>query len=1705
MTHSAKVLAFAIALGVPALAAAAPADEKVVSGSATFTREGSLTLITTSTPQTVVNYSSFDIGRTEAVRIDQPSATSQIVNNVLSTNPTQIDGMLTSNGQVFIVNPVGVFFGDHAIVDVGRLVAAAGTVDPAELLSGTERFSQLTGRVEVGAGAQIRAADSVLLVGAAVANYGNISAADGMVALVAGGEVRLARVDGRVIVTADRAIAPDPNLWGVVQAGEIDAGKGGVSLTAGDAYSLAINHTGITRARDIAVAGGDGVVSVSGALDASDRSAGATGGAITVTGDRIALLGAQLDASGSAGGGSIRVGGDVHGEGELPNAKRTYVDANSTLRADAIETGDGGKVIVWSDEATRFYGKLSARGGAAGGDGGFAEISGASLDARGSVDLSASAGKVGTLLYDPKDIVLHAGTLDGTDAPDTSDAQLSNGQDSIGLVLFGTPDEATTPFDVYESELEGTQANIVLEATNSISSPDTFTANLGTHSLTMTTRNNAGDETGTTFAPGIDLANVSFTTIGGTLSLTTGNGGISVADLTTTGATGAAGSNGGTVAITANGTGLEPRSVSVGNIVTRGGDGTAGAGGNGGDVSISAKNGSVTVANIDASGGDGTISGSGSLSASGGAGGDIKLIADLDEAPATPDSIVRDVHVNGDLIARGGNSTGDADDAGALGGSGGSIGVSAGVTAGAGKVVIGAVTLDASAGDGTAGGGNACSSAVAACTAGPIRIEARDDVTATGVTLRANGGTTTAGGPGGAGGNAGPISVASAAGDVTFSGGLESIGGTGLPTATVTTPVNGTAGAASLQAHGTLTATIDAANVADVEVVETDVEGAVHVSGAAGYQAEGGGTTATTHTITSIDTRSAPTHFTYRLADAGDGTAPQVDVTTLAVGGATFGAHGGTIANSLADTTAAGGERLLGGIDGFGSAPNITLNGGANLQLLATNIGTGQPLTVSGPSDSAIEATVAGDVQLGVGGSVGLVELDQRRAAGHVNIDLPGGGTGEVQIDGNVIDNGSSRLQETTVTRVDTTASNTKFFFALSDTTASTDVPNSGEPALTIESGAVTLGADARFSAAGNVVLEGGVDPAIDANLHGVALVADTNHNAVGAVVGSGTTDVVDASNLMLIGEGIGTEATPLHTSTSGTTLLAGKSGGGDFRVTNAAGTLAVGGITNNLVVHGTATPEEVSGITAGGAVKLDNGVRDIVLAQTIQPADQALLAHVTSVGDQDYVGNVLIDNLATFRTNPADDTTGVTKNTASLVSTGGVVRFHGDIGTDPGASEAGSLAVTDAEFTAGNHTVTLASGDFRRIDGPGSLVMRGVGAGSQFVIRDDVGGRTPLALFDADADLLVLGSRTSGADVVSSADLIAAGDVRLNTANPSTSPFATIADTSGGLRIASTGDVSIGAGEKLSSTGRLEIDAAGTARLADLSASEIDVNASQIQIQTRAPGPVALPDGSSVTDFGVDWAANDILTNVVPTQLGAGPAPTFVLGSGGIETGGPVPFDVVRFTKGNDAIKTADFSANGRVLDLAGRGPRAISDASKDVPAAAPPVLPGLAARKGEEPPTPPRTVSSEEVMGALHCRTASGDACTPPAPGDDPLTTERAREIVARYRALVGSDAGRQNLAASFAPFAAMGAEPDALPHALASHSELSAARSRIGELAVTLTQVELLGLDPQQSAGVRHAIADEFAGASGVAGLTGDTVLAAVDASGVAVLPN
>jgi filamentous hemagglutinin family protein len=275
-------------------------------------RPGAFTLITTGTESTIIEWEGgFDIHRGEAVHIDQPCAECQTLNRDRLGDPTQIDGALSSNGIVYVENLWGVFVGGEAVIDVGGLVAAAGNLSDADFLAGVDHFTDVSGDVAVAQGALVHARDSVVLVGRTIANHGTILADAGLIAFVAGEDVLLTRPDGRLVVRVEGA-PEDPGGWAIQQTGTLDAGSGRVSLTTGDTVSLAMNHTGITRARDIELDGGDeGLVRVAegAVLDASDATPGAVGGSIRVTGDKVALLDAELDASGDAGGGEILVGG----------------------------------------------------------------------------------------------------------------------------------------------------------------------------------------------------------------------------------------------------------------------------------------------------------------------------------------------------------------------------------------------------------------------------------------------------------------------------------------------------------------------------------------------------------------------------------------------------------------------------------------------------------------------------------------------------------------------------------------------------------------------------------------------------------------------------------------------------------------------------------------------------------------------------------------------------------------------------------------------------------------------------------------------------------------------------------------------------------------------------------------------------------------------------------------------------------------------------------------------------------------------------------------------------------------------------------------------------------------------------------------------------------------------------------------------------
>jgi filamentous hemagglutinin family protein len=522
--------------GVP-VALAAPSGEQVVRGQVDFQRQGDLTLITAS-DGSIINYDGLDILRHETVQFVQPDQAARVLNRVLGVDPTQIDGSLLANGLVYIVNPAGVFFGGEAIIDVGGLIAAAGNLSNADFLAGVDRFTDLTGPVE---NRGVIEAGAVALLGRTVANHGSIVARRGTIAMVAGENVLLTTLGGRITVLVD-GVGEDPGTPGIENSGTVDAAAGEVVFTTGDMYSLALNHTGITRGGRIQVAGGaGGLVQVSGALDASDTSPGATGGRVEVLGEQVALLGARIDASGDAGGGEVLIGGDLGGGGDLPAARRSYVDPDTEIRADALSDGDGGKVIVWADEATGFYGEISARGGANGGDGGFAEVSGKdALVFRGDVDLGANAGSTGTLLLDPQDLVIQGGATNAGGGAGSDDSLDSNGVAPDGI-NFPSGDPTTT---ITEQAIEALTANVVLEATNSISVTGDFTNDAdgagaddpgadvvliaNGNDLTLRTRNSTGDGitgidlTGSSAGTGLEFK----TTGAGSISIETGSNGL---------------------------------------------------------------------------------------------------------------------------------------------------------------------------------------------------------------------------------------------------------------------------------------------------------------------------------------------------------------------------------------------------------------------------------------------------------------------------------------------------------------------------------------------------------------------------------------------------------------------------------------------------------------------------------------------------------------------------------------------------------------------------------------------------------------------------------------------------------------------------------------------------------------------------------------------------------------------------------------------------------------------------------------------------------------------------------------------------------------------------------------------------------------------------------------------------------------------------
>jgi filamentous hemagglutinin family protein len=476
-------------------AAANPLGPQVVGGAASVSGVGTSTVTVTQTTQNaIINWQQFNIGAGELTRFNQPNSSSIMLNRVTGgMGPSTIDGSLTANGRIFIINPNGMLIGRGAVIDTGGFLATTNDITNRDFMAGRFNFT-IPGRPDASIVNQgvitAHNAGFAGLVAPGVRNSGTISATFGRIGLASangftldlyGDQLITLTVNDSIAATVKDVATGQPLTSLVKNDGTLKANGGRVELTAVSARQVVdsvINNSGVIEARSIGQRSGKIVlggptastkvagaptqtVKVSGTLSVAGKRKNTKGGTIQITGENIELAAATLDASGPAGGGKVLIGGDVGGgkgnalvasipqagleAGPVPNATTVSVDSATVINASATGIGDAGKVIVWSDHTTTFAGLIKATGGATSGNGGFVEVSGHRLlNFTGGVDLRAQNGSVGTLLLDPENLTIMAGGSDTT-------TQMTN--PGVGTGYFGNVDGSILTVATLQSAL----------------------------------------------------------------------------------------------------------------------------------------------------------------------------------------------------------------------------------------------------------------------------------------------------------------------------------------------------------------------------------------------------------------------------------------------------------------------------------------------------------------------------------------------------------------------------------------------------------------------------------------------------------------------------------------------------------------------------------------------------------------------------------------------------------------------------------------------------------------------------------------------------------------------------------------------------------------------------------------------------------------------------------------------------------------------------------------------------------------------------------------------------------------------------------------------------------------------------------------------------------------------------------------------------
>jgi len=219
-----------------------PVDPSLVHGSAVIDTVGNqMTII--NTPNTILDWQSFSVGADSSVYFQQQSVDSMVLNRVTGDDPSHILGSLGSNGHIWLINPYGVLFGEHARIDAAGLMASTMDIANIDFLAKKYHFNSTGIPSEIKNQGEIRTSfgGRVWLMGDRVQNEGLIQTPGGQTVIAAGKSVEF--VDSGAPNVVVRVKAPENE---VVNLGTLVAPSGQVDL-----HGSIVNQQGIVRANSV--------------------------------------------------------------------------------------------------------------------------------------------------------------------------------------------------------------------------------------------------------------------------------------------------------------------------------------------------------------------------------------------------------------------------------------------------------------------------------------------------------------------------------------------------------------------------------------------------------------------------------------------------------------------------------------------------------------------------------------------------------------------------------------------------------------------------------------------------------------------------------------------------------------------------------------------------------------------------------------------------------------------------------------------------------------------------------------------------------------------------------------------------------------------------------------------------------------------------------------------------------------------------------------------------------------------------------------------------------------------------------------------------------------------------------------------------------------------------------------------------------------